>query len=122
MKQLLMGLLLVSAMTTGCQKDKSVTDTPTMPKPAADFKILNGLSNGWVLEGRPLEIGNLSINADSYYWDFGNGMTSTDKIPLDISFSPCGHAYTITLVVKNKSGDAATISQTFTVQCSGQHP
>ena len=129
MKQLLICVLLLGAIATGCGKDQSIVKSTTpdpnetiAAKPVAEFKILNTVGDGWVLEGSVLEFGNLSKNADSYSWDFGNGTFSKDKTPNDVSFSPCGNTYTITLVAKNKSGDVATYSQTFNVQCSGKHP
>jgi PKD repeat protein len=80
------------------------------------------VSDDLLLEGDVLRFDNKSINADSYFWDFGNGTYSEDKSPDNISLSPCGETYTIKLTVKNKSGDSAVYSQTFDILCSGKHP
>ena len=127
MKKLFAPFLLLSAIVLGCQKNNNTEITITnsqssvIAKPVAVFKINNTIDAGWVLEGSILEFDNKSTNADSYYWDFGNGVYSTDEIPANISFAPCGRTYTVTLTVKNKSGETNTYSQTYNVQCNGKH-
>jgi PKD repeat protein len=128
MKQLLICLLVLAASATSCKKDNvisksSVPEYPeaALPNPEAGFKI-NNASDGWIVEGTVLDVSNLSKDADSYYWDFGNGIYSSEKIPTDVSFSPCGKTFTITLVVTSKSGNTDSLSQTFTTLCSGKHP
>ncbi len=61
---------------------------------------------------------NNSINADTYYWDFGDGKYSTDKIPADVFFAPCQRTVTISLTVKNRAGETSSISQDYSIQCS----
>ena len=63
---------------------------------------------------------NNSANADSYFWDFGNGVTSTEKVPTNISFVPCGGNYTITLKVSNRKGETATYAHAYEIQCRGR--
>ncbi|SRR5258706_3648117 len=119
-------LILITVTVISCQKEKAVADATTgsstqaeiIKPPNADFKITNMASSGNVWEGLKLNFDNISQNADSYYWDFGNGIISTDKIPLDVSLFPCGLTYTISLTVKNKDGQSSTISAPFFVLCS----
>jgi len=47
-----------------------------------------------------VSIQDFSINADTYYWDFGNGQSSTSPNPGPITYPQPG-VYTITLVVSN---------------------
>jgi PKD domain len=129
MKKLFTCLLVLTILISSCQKDDSIDSgrSVALPenavaKPAASFKINNSLSDDLLIERQILNIDNQSTNAVSYSWDFGNGTYSTDKIPLNISFAPCGSVYTITLTAKNKSGETAVYSQTVTILCSGKHP
>ncbi|HKC37118.1 MAG TPA: hypothetical protein VKB95_13680 [Chitinophagaceae bacterium] len=119
-------VILITIIVISCQKEKGGPDAipasstlPVMVKPPnADFKITNMPSSGNVWEGLNLSFDNSSQNADSYYWDFGNGTTSTEKIPSGISLVPCGFTYTISLTVKNKDGQSSTYSAPFLVLCS----
>ena len=56
---------------------------------------------------------NTSINATSYYWDFGDGATNTAQNPTH-TYSADG-LYTVTLTVSNGCGSTSTI-QTINVQ------
>ena len=57
--------------------------------------------------GDNVNIDNNSCNEDSYLWEFGNGMSSTDENPL-LSFSTPG-TYNVTLTVTNACGSDETI-------------
>ena len=115
-------MLIVSS----CQKSSSDAAKPkaiadpvvTTAPPTADFKISNLANPGTVWEGLNLVIENSSQNGDSYLWDFGNGVTSTDKAPANVSLFPCGMTYTITLTVKSKSGQSMTYSAPYFILCS----
>jgi PKD repeat protein len=119
-------------MAISCQKEKvpSNSTTATVPAvqpvaikpPNAGFKITNAISPTSVWEGLTLSLDNISENAASYYWDFGNGITSTDKVPSNISLFPCGLTYTISLTVKDKNGQSSTYSAPFFVMCSRGMP
>jgi len=130
MKRFYTCLILITITVISCQKEKggpvatpvSVTPPVLVKPPNADFKITNAASSGNVWEGLSLSFDNSSQNADSYYWDFGNGTTSTDKIPSNISLLPCGFTYTISLTVKNKDGQSSTYSAPFFVLCSRGMP
>ncbi|MFH1320985.1 MAG: PKD domain-containing protein [Bacteroidota bacterium] len=57
-----------------------------------------------------------SSNADSYFWDFGDGNTSTEQNPFNTY--PDTGTYTVTLTVNNYCG-SNTYSQTVTMQSTG---
>ncbi|MBD99208.1 MAG: hypothetical protein CMO34_05130 [Verrucomicrobia bacterium] len=60
----------------------------------------------------PYPITNFSLNADEWYWDFGNGQTTFDENPLIINYAQAG-SYPITLGVRNISlGCTDTIVKT----------
>ncbi|MFT3911570.1 MAG: PKD domain-containing protein [Ferruginibacter sp.] len=126
MKKILIAFLVTGFLLNGCKKGNEVSSPSTDPvkpaaKPTAAFKITNLVSSGKILEGNITDFDNQSANGDTYLWDFGNGITSGKMIPTDISFSPCGGYYTISLTVKNKAGDAARYSQDFTIMCRGKN-
>ncbi len=54
--------------------------------------------------GKRLTITNMSLNADSYAWDFGDGTTSTDQDPAAHMYAATGK-YTIKLVATNAFGE-----------------
>ena len=63
----------------------------------------------------PYPITNFSLNADEWYWNFGNGQTSFDENPLVVNYAQAG-SYPITLGVRNKSlGCTDTIVKTVVV-------
>jgi PKD repeat protein len=53
---------------------------------------------------------NTSKNADDFFWNFGNGKTSSEKNP-KIQFSEAGQ-YTVTLTATNSKGLQNTLKQT----------
>ncbi|MBS1731967.1 MAG: PKD domain-containing protein [Bacteroidetes bacterium] len=123
-------LLLISA--SGCQKNSPATDnndsngytsgsSNSIPKPSANFRIANIRNNIYVVEGKDLKLQNLSTNATSFHWDFGNGLTSDDQVPTKIAYVPCGSEYNITLTTKNSKGESATVTKTIKVLCSGKN-
>lgn len=64
----------------------------------ADFLRNNGLDTAICFAPYPLE--NLSRNADSWSWDFGNGTTSTNEVPGIINYATAGN-YLVQLSVSN---------------------
>ena len=126
MKRFYTCLILIAVIVTSCQKDKGTSNSVTGPSnqpeavkpPTANFKISNEVSPGNVWEAQTLNVVNTSQNGDSYSWDFGNGITSTEKTPSNFSLAPCGLTYTVTLTVKNKSGQSANYSVPYFVYCS----
>ena len=119
-------LILFTVVISGCQKTSSDSANPraatdpivTTPTPTATFKINNAAGSGTLWEGLDLTIDNSSQHADSYFWDFGNGITSTEKTPSNISLFPCGVTYTISLTVKNGCGQSVTYSSPYSILCS----
>ena len=55
---------------------------------------------------------NMSVNADSYQWDLGDGNTSTATDPVHVYAD--GGTYNVTLMASGKGGDHST-SQSFTL-------
>jgi PKD repeat protein len=70
------------------------------PSPVSAFLIVDSVSN---MAGK-IQLQNESEGADRYYWDFGNGLTSTDEDPI-VNFTEDG-TYTIMLVAYNNFGCA----------------
>jgi PKD repeat protein len=128
MKKIYMGLVLLIVILSSCQKSSSdvsktasstsAAGTTSAPLPSANFKINNTISPGNVWEALTLNFENTSTNGDTYLWDFGNGTTSTDKVPSNFSLAPCGMTYTIKLTVTNKDGQSSTSSSRYFVVCS----
>lgn len=124
-----LALVLIVAMCTRCSKigglrknggcsDAQYVDVGVAAKPTASFKITN-LVNGAIQGNKSIVVENLSQHAESYTWDFGNGATSADKTPVNITYSTCPTTVTITLTAKNKYGDISKYSETISVVCGG---
>jgi PKD repeat protein len=108
-----------TADTTKTNASNNNNSVPaTVAPPTAGFKITNEASTAAVWEALILKFENTSENAVSYSWDFGNGVTSTEKLPANFYYGTCGLTNTITLTVKNSAGQTATISAPYTVFCS----
>jgi len=84
--------VLVSLLLfTKCKKDD------TKPMPIAKFEVVS------VGENYNVKFGNLSENGESYEWDFGDNLTSSEQSPEHI-FKKKG-TFTVKLTVSNSSGD-----------------
>jgi len=114
MKQLFISLLCI-ALITGCKK--SGTSATTDPEPIANFAITNTVEAGVVMEDVEMLFDNQSLNAESYEWDFGNGITSAERNPRGVVLRPCGRNHTIRLTVRTRSGRTAVIIRTIFVRC-----
>ncbi len=114
MKQLLLSLLCI-ALVTGCKKSGSSATSD--PEPVANFAITNTIEAGTVMEDIAIEFDNQSLNAESYEWDFGSGITSTERNPRGVVLRPCGRNHTIRLTVRSRSGRTAVITRTIFVRC-----
>lgn len=75
--------------------DTSFTTITVNPSPIADF----GLSTNEGCESLQVDFRQNSAYANQYFWDFGNGNTSTDESPTHI-FRESG-TYTVTLTAIN---------------------
>lgn len=89
---LVLPILVLPIFIGGCKKE-IVT-----PMPVADFSYSGTNSNAPV----NVSFTNLSQNATSYQWDFGNGQSSTETAPT-VTYS-VGGVYTITLTAKSDAG------------------
>ncbi len=87
--------------TTDTKQNVTIADAP---KPIADFSYT--VSGGFV------QFTNLSKNATSYNWIFGNGVTYTQENP-STTYSTNGN-YTVTLTAKNANGEN-TVSKTVSI-------
>ncbi len=85
----------------------------TLDASKADFSIDN--NNGIINEGDVLMISDLSTNAVSYHWDFGNGAVSDKALP-EYSYDRHGD-YTVTLSITDKFGEVKSTSLDITVLC-----
>jgi PKD repeat protein len=100
---------------SACKKDNTVAG----PAPVADFSLATAyLSNDTsqlitmaAYDG--FSLNNNSANADTYFWDFGNGTTSTDKAPV-ASYSKSG-SYTLKLTASAKDGRKSEVTKTVKV-------
>lgn len=116
MKKIIFALILSGVTLVSCSKDESIeTTTPA----TSSFSISN--PNETVNEQQALVIQNNSVNAVSYLWDFGNGVTSTEKVPT-YSYPMCGN-YNLKLTVTDASGKQTVSTKELPVLCvfGGHH-
>ncbi len=59
--------------------------------------------------GEDIYLVNLSVNGTAYFWDFGDGLTSTDREPTHRYDQP--GTYDITLIAQNEHGCADTLKK-----------
>jgi large repetitive protein len=85
----------------GCNDTTDSTIT-VYPSPVSAFILSENFRN---MTGK-IHLINKSEDADSYFWDFGNGITSTDENPV-VTYSRDGN-YTIMLASFNHFGCADT--------------
>lgn len=94
----------VALLATSCTKE--------MPKAVFTYEV----------EELTVTFTNLSTNADSYTWEFGDGQTSTEKNPIH-TYAENG-TYNVVLTATNKDGEAkfsdAIIMKTAAVKVDGQ--
>ncbi len=83
-------MILFSIFLISCEKDA--------PNPVASFTLDKTSSQ----IGETIYFVNTSENASNYFWDFGDGNTSTDKNPT-YSYSSDG-TFTITLTATGEGG------------------
>lgn len=89
------------------------TTDNTLEEGTAEFTIDN--QNSEVNEKDDLLLTNISVNAISYHWDFGNGDTSSEANPT-YTYGTHG-VYTITLTTTDKNGNTKEIGQDISVLC-----
>jgi len=94
---------LVATSPDGCM-DSTIQLLTIDPLPVAGFGI--PYPNGCF----PILVGlyNQSTPAVSYYWDFGDGFTSTDASPYHLYENP--GQYTVSLTITNENGCSSTLT------------
>jgi len=97
---------LVSTSSFGC-KDSLTKQVSLFSKPTASFST----SNSCV--GTSTTFNNSSSGASGYFWDFGNGATSTNVNP-SLTFASAG-TYTIKLKVTTSNGCVDSTTGTVTI-------
>lgn len=103
MKRLLILLAVLPLFLTGCVKEK-------VKQPVADFSVSSNFNP--IYYNDDVFFNNNSTNAGSYYWQFGDGGTSTEISPT-YYYLKAG-TYSVTLTAYNGSL-SSTISTTVTV-------
>ena len=70
----------------------------------------------YTVSGQSVTFTNISQNANNYLWNFGDGNTSTQASPVHTYF--LGGGYNVILIASNSCGDADTIHQLISVNCT----
>ena len=84
-------------------------EDPLLPLPGVNFR-----TNTNILEvGRPVVFENLTTNASSYKWDFGDGQTSTEISPT-ITYDESG-TYTVQLIAFTEDNQSDSVSREYDV-------
>ena len=94
--------------SNACGKSDTLCQTLTVCK-----VLQTGFTDS--INGQTVIFTNISQNAVSYYWNFGDGNTSTLQNPVHTYFY--GGGYNITLVTTNSCGGTDTIHQAISVNC-----
>ncbi len=92
-----------------CQ-DSAFSTIQVFPKPIADFLYTN---SDPCIQPTQISTTNLSTGAVNYYWDFGNGQTSSLTDPTSSYLSP--GTYTVNLIVESVNQCYDTINKTIEV-------
>lgn len=92
---------LLDGSRTSCSMPVTVS-TPVPPQPPiADFSA----NPREIYCGAEVHFTNLSTNANTYYWDFGDGHTSTEHNPIhEYVPSEGGVSYTVSLIAQGPTG------------------
>ncbi len=108
MKNYLLGSLAVMAMLfmASCGEDEE-----SIPVPSAAFTI--------AIDGKTITTTNTSTDGETYAWDFGDGMTSTEMAPSH-TYDANG-SYVIKLTVTNASGmdDTQAVAEIINIAIDG---
>lgn len=101
---------LVTTTDLGCVDSLKKTIT-TSESPNADFALNNACSEEWV---SVTNLTNTPVSgSNSYSWDFGNGMTSTNPNPITQFAGP--GTYTVRLLAFNTNGCADSIQKNLVI-------
>lgn len=92
--------LLVILLFFSCSQEE---EYPTL---AADFELANPM---YVVD-EPVIIGEVTLAAVQYRWDFGNGKTSNEQFPSGITYQQPG-IYPIILTIRSVGGAESTVQK-----------
>ena len=109
MKKILFLFAGAVIFVTACTKTQTITSTP---KASFSTNIIQGSD---ISENDIIQLTNTSSEDCTYLWDFGNGLTSTQKNPT-VAYKIHGN-YMIQLTSTNKDGISSTSSMTLTILC-----
>ena len=109
MKKSLFILFSVVIGFTACKKTQILTTTP---EAAFSTNIINGHDPS---ESDAIILTNTSSENSNYFWDFGNGKTSTEKSPT--AYYAMHGNYNIKLTVTDSKGLAPTTSHEVLILC-----
>ncbi len=108
MKRILIAFLFYSFLLGSCKKEITIS------KPQASFSFRSDTASVFTMvTNDTCTLVNNSINADSSFWDLGNG-TILKKRSLVLTYSTSG-TYTIKLTVFNSNGQRSSIIKTVKV-------
>lgn len=108
------GLFTVTlyAKNNGCQDSLSIKDYIKVKPPIAKFGFQTNCTNRLQFDFK-----DSSIGATSWFWDFGDGTTSTQQNPVHVF--PSLNAYSVTLTVSN---DTCSHSITKAIEVIDENP
>jgi len=90
--------------SNSCDGEEAMQEITVFPQPRARF----GPMKDEYCSGDVVQLANVSTGGpmNSWLWDYGNGVTSTDSIPLDMIYfaDTIPEIYTITLTASNDCG------------------
>jgi gliding motility-associated-like protein len=100
------------SVTDSCAAHYEVLENVTInvDRPIAEFTL--GIDN--IVIKNPINFINQSEGAISYYWEFGNGESSTEVNPITTYYND--GAVTVMLVAENQAGCLDTVYHTYYVQ------
>lgn len=101
LKHSLLVLLVSMAIFTSCKKDSEIG----MPSPELSFSF----DESYAFINEEITFKNLSENATSYAWEFGDGTTSTEENPKH-TYTEAG-IFKVVLVGKGDGGSSSTIQE-----------
>lgn len=104
-----LSILLVAFIFTACKKEAIITN-PSEASFSTNIKAGSEPS-----EKDLIQFTNTSTGTNTYFWDFGNGTSSTETHPA-VSYNIHG-IYTVTLTVKDNQGNTSSYSQYVTILC-----
>ncbi|MEM9075467.1 MAG: PKD domain-containing protein [Bacteroidota bacterium] len=100
----ILSLIILAISFLGCEDDDdNTTGLPTVVAAFTQTQIQNSGIVSFI---------NISENADSFSWDFGDGTTSTEKDPIKMFEEG---TFTVTLTASNVSGASNTFSDELTI-------